>query len=310
LFAKTVVWRCSSLDSGALAELDAAITELQKMRSTGASFGLLAVDDEFFVIVRPSPRGPSLLLSDAAAALDYDIAADVLDLLRVDPPDEDDESVCRRATWKSWPTSGFPGSSSRSSSARWTSNPDEQLHMNRAALRLRDRTRVAPGRDLSAQDVIRRAGGDSGRPRLRCGRADRRGRLRARRHAAGERAQRRKTRRPDRTRRNPRLAAAAGCTATAGASEGCHPAVTVEPCTMCAGALVLAQGRAGRLRCLGTENRRAGPLGVVAGPAAQPPSEVIGGVLEDECAALLEDFFARHRPRPTGDSATRGVDSA
>ena len=32
----------------------------------------------------------ALLLSDAAAALDYDVAADVLDLLRVDVPDEDD----------------------------------------------------------------------------------------------------------------------------------------------------------------------------------------------------------------------------
>jgi tRNA(adenine34) deaminase len=28
--------------------------------------------------------------------------------------------------------------------------------------------------------------------------------------------------------------------------------------------------------------------------------EVVGGILEDECAALLEDFFARHRHRPDG----------
>lgn len=84
-------WRCATLPNSALRELDAAITELRKIRSTGAVFGLLAVDDEFFLLLRPSPGGVSLLLSDAAAALDYDIAADALDLLRVDPPEDDDE---------------------------------------------------------------------------------------------------------------------------------------------------------------------------------------------------------------------------
>jgi len=84
-------WRCSSMDPAALASLDTTITELRGLRSTGAVFGMCNVDDEFFVLVRPVPGGVDLLLSDAAAALDYDIAADVLDLLRIDPPDEDDE---------------------------------------------------------------------------------------------------------------------------------------------------------------------------------------------------------------------------
>ena len=83
-------WRCAPMDPDALVDLDAAITELRGLRSTGAVLGLLDVDDEFFVLVRPTPGGVSLLLSDAAAALDYDVAADVLDLLRLDVPDEDD----------------------------------------------------------------------------------------------------------------------------------------------------------------------------------------------------------------------------
>ncbi len=82
-------WHCTALEAAALDDLDAAITELRGQRSTGAVFGLLDVDDEFFVIVRPVPGGVSLLLSDAAAALDYDVAADVLDLLRVEVPDDD-----------------------------------------------------------------------------------------------------------------------------------------------------------------------------------------------------------------------------
>jgi hypothetical protein len=62
-------WQCTPLDTAALRNLDAAITELRGQRSTGAVFGLLDVDD--------------------VAALDYDVAADVLDLLRVDVPEED-----------------------------------------------------------------------------------------------------------------------------------------------------------------------------------------------------------------------------
>lgn len=74
-------WRCSPLKSGALSSLTAAETELRELRSAGAVFGLLDVDDEFFVIVRPAPSGTRLFLSDATAALDYDIAAQVLEKL-------------------------------------------------------------------------------------------------------------------------------------------------------------------------------------------------------------------------------------
>ena len=83
-------WRAVAMDRGSLADLDSAISALRGLRSTGAVLGMLDVDDEFFVLVRPTPGGVALLLSDAVAALDYDVAADVLDLLRLDVPDEDD----------------------------------------------------------------------------------------------------------------------------------------------------------------------------------------------------------------------------
>ncbi len=83
-------WRCVRLAGDALVDLDAAVSELRGMRSTGAVVGLLDVDDEFFVLLRPTPGGVSLLLSEAEAALDYDVAADVLDLLRVELPPDDE----------------------------------------------------------------------------------------------------------------------------------------------------------------------------------------------------------------------------
>lgn len=86
-------WRCSALRSGALTNLTDAETELRELRSAGAVFGLLDVDDEFFVIVRPAPGGARLFLSDATAAVDYDIARQVLEKLGtdVDPDDLEDE---------------------------------------------------------------------------------------------------------------------------------------------------------------------------------------------------------------------------
>ena len=83
-------WRCTRLTPEALLDLDTAITELRELRSTGAVLGLLDVDDEFFVLLRPTPGGVSLMVSDAVAAFDYDVAADVLDLLRVELPPDDD----------------------------------------------------------------------------------------------------------------------------------------------------------------------------------------------------------------------------
>jgi len=86
-------WRCSALRSGALTNLADAETELRELRSAGAVFGLLDVDDEFFVIVRPAPGGARLFLSDATAAVDYEIARQVLEKLGadVDPDDLEDE---------------------------------------------------------------------------------------------------------------------------------------------------------------------------------------------------------------------------
>ena len=77
---------------------------------------------------------------------------------------------------------------------------------------------------------------------------------------------------------------------------GCTLVVTVEPCTMCAGALVLA--RVARV-VFGAWEPRTGAAGslwdVVRDRRLTHRPEVVGGVLADECAALLDEFFATHR---------------
>jgi tRNA(adenine34) deaminase len=76
----------------------------------------------------------------------------------------------------------------------------------------------------------------------------------------------------------------------------CTMVVTLEPCTMCAGALLA--GRLARL-VYGAADPRAGAAGsvwdVLHDPRLGPPVEVRGGVLAAECAALLQAFFDRRR---------------
>lgn len=93
-------WKCRALSGRALTGLDTAVTELRELRSSGAVFGLLNVDDEFFIIVRPAPAGNQLLLSDATMAVDYDIAADVLDALNIDIPDIDPDELDDIEPWE------------------------------------------------------------------------------------------------------------------------------------------------------------------------------------------------------------------
>ena len=75
--------------------------------------------------------------------------------------------------------------------------------------------------------------------------------------------------------------------------------VTLEPCPMCAGALVAA--RVGRL-VFGATDRRAGACGslynLCADPRLNHELAVTPGVRADESAALLADFFARRRGGP------------
>lgn len=77
---------------------------------------------------------------------------------------------------------------------------------------------------------------------------------------------------------------------------GCTLVVTLEPCTMCAGAAVLA--RVDRI-VFGAWDPKAGAVGslwdVVRDRRLNHRPEVVGGVLAEESTALLDAFFAGHR---------------
>ena len=78
--------------------------------------------------------------------------------------------------------------------------------------------------------------------------------------------------------------------------DGCTLYVTLEPCAMCAGAIVLS--RVDRL-AFGAWDSKAGMCGsvgdIVRHPKLNHRPEVSAGVMDEECGALLRDFFEERR---------------
>ena len=83
--------------------------------------------------------------------------------------------------------------------------------------------------------------------------------------------------------------------------DDCTLYVTLEPCLMCAGAIILA--RVPRI-VFGAWDPKAGASGsqwdVLRDRRVNHRPEVVGGVLETECGGLLRDFFASQRPARDG----------
>jgi tRNA(adenine34) deaminase len=89
--------------------------------------------------------------------------------------------------------------------------------------------------------------------------------------------------------------------------DGCSLYVTLEPCAMCAGAVVLA--RIPRV-VYGASDAKAGAAGsvmdVLRHPRLNHRAQVVAGVLAAECGALLADFFAaKRRAAKTSRSSRR-----
>ena len=78
--------------------------------------------------------------------------------------------------------------------------------------------------------------------------------------------------------------------------DGCTLVGTLEPCAMCAGAIL--QARIPRLG-FGAWDEKAGAVGstwdLIRDPRALHKVEVVSDVLKDECAALLKEFFQEQR---------------
>jgi tRNA(adenine34) deaminase len=84
---------------------------------------------------------------------------------------------------------------------------------------------------------------------------------------------------------------------------GCTLYVTTEPCSMCAGAIVLA--RLAKV-VIGTKDPKAGACGsvlnVIGNPSLNHHPEMAFGVMEDECRTIMQDFFIKLRNKKSEDT--------
>jgi putative tRNA adenosine deaminase-associated protein len=84
-------WQCGLLPPAVLSDLDHCVAALRQQPSEGGPMALVDVDDEFFVALRLAPTGEvRVLLSDATAAVDWDLARQAVELLGEDVPADDE----------------------------------------------------------------------------------------------------------------------------------------------------------------------------------------------------------------------------
>ncbi|MEI6120415.1 MAG: tRNA adenosine deaminase-associated protein [Actinomycetes bacterium] len=83
-------WNLQMLDDAN--DVSAVVDALQAKRVNGGAFALIAIDDEFFVVARALGSQMQMMISDVTYATEYDVAADIIDMLDLPMPEDDDES--------------------------------------------------------------------------------------------------------------------------------------------------------------------------------------------------------------------------
>lgn len=93
--------------------------------------------------------------------------------------------------------------------------------------------------------------------------------------------------------------------------EGCTLYVTLEPCQMCAGAVVQARIPEVVMGCMSAKSGCAGSiLNILDNPEFNHQVSVTRGVLEEECSGMLKKFFAELRERNKADKDKADKDKA
>ena len=87
------VWQVQELAHDVLVDVDTLSHALRRFPGDGGAVGLVAMDEDFFVIVRVAGPSTRVLLSDITAADEWELAASAVDHLGLPPPEDDDAQV-------------------------------------------------------------------------------------------------------------------------------------------------------------------------------------------------------------------------
>jgi putative tRNA adenosine deaminase-associated protein len=86
-------WQLEEMVHEVLVDVDALAHALRRFPGDGGAVGLVAVDEDFFIIVRVAGATTRVLLSDITAADEWELAASAVDSLGLPVPEDDDEQV-------------------------------------------------------------------------------------------------------------------------------------------------------------------------------------------------------------------------
>ena len=87
------VWQVQELAHDVLGDIDALSHALRRFPGDGGAVGMVAIDEDFFVIVRVAGAMTRVLLSDVTAADEWELAGSAVDFLGLPPPEEEDDQV-------------------------------------------------------------------------------------------------------------------------------------------------------------------------------------------------------------------------
>jgi len=74
-------------------DLTHIVDRLKKQQTNGGAVALIAIDDEFFLAIRVLGTHVKFFISDVSCAIDYEVAAEFLELADIDQPEEEDEPL-------------------------------------------------------------------------------------------------------------------------------------------------------------------------------------------------------------------------
>jgi len=73
-------------------DIGAVMDSLKAQQTNGGAIALIAIEDEFVIIARSLGGSMQMMISDVTYAIDYEVAADLVEVLDLEFPEEDDES--------------------------------------------------------------------------------------------------------------------------------------------------------------------------------------------------------------------------
>jgi putative tRNA adenosine deaminase-associated protein len=92
-FREDGVWQLQDIASPAFESIDALAHALRQVSGEQGAVGMVAVDEDFFVLVRVEGTTTRVLLSDVTAADEWELAQSAIEFLGLPPPEDDDVQV-------------------------------------------------------------------------------------------------------------------------------------------------------------------------------------------------------------------------